>query len=500
VAVLWACVALPAQAAVSDTVTMFSEGEYIGGGQMRLYDTQNASISISGDASYLTVHVSGGSLGESFDLDFAAPPGETLHPGLYLNAQRAPFREATHPGIDISGDGRGCNEDTGRFDIKDIRLQNGAVRHLWLTYEQHCEGGVAALFGDVRIGEAPLAPRLTVAPRMIWWPDGYPGVGGQTVPVTAINTGTENISLGRASLHGLNAGDFKVRVDDCAGTTLGPGDLCEVWVRFIPLLAGPRVAKLRIPKVGATPEFITLDGFGTPGKTKWTMHSDPGDYIGAGRDWYYTPKNAVIAAGGSRTIMHFSMDGNQGDWWYADFDPSSGDILAPGDYPNATRYPFNGSGNGLSVDGNGRGCNTLTGSFSVTYASFNADGTVRGFGVQFVQHCEGADPALRGTILYRVPTGDTTPPAKVTNLQVGRSNGVARVSWTNPPEADYAATLVRRLPGTFAPGSPNSGRLVYAGTGTSVRFPDPKASEITVAAFTVDTFGNAGRGVALTAP
>ena len=72
-----------------------------------------------------------------------------------------------------------------------------------------------------------------------------------------------------------------------------------------------------------------------------------------------------------------------------------GDVLAPGTYSNAARYPFNGTSPGLSVIGNGRGCNTITGSFTVTEIGFSpVDGSLASFGVTFTQHCEGAAPAL----------------------------------------------------------------------------------------------------------
>src|SRR5207244_1492696 len=111
---------------------------------------------------------------------------------------------------------------------------------------------------------------------------------------------------------------------------------------------------------------VTLDGFGIPGITKFVMHSDPGDYIGGGLDYYYKPANATFGFYGGSTHVGGGIDGDNGDWWNADFEAPQGDILAVGTYKHATRYPFNGSGPGLSIDGNGRGCNTLTGRFTVT--------------------------------------------------------------------------------------------------------------------------------------
>ena len=50
--------------------------------------------------------------------------------------------------------------------------------------------------------------------------------------------------------------------------------------------------------------------------------------------------------------------------------PDGQTLTAGTTYANATRYPFNGSGPGLAIYGEGRGCNTLTGSFTVTEATF----------------------------------------------------------------------------------------------------------------------------------
>jgi hypothetical protein len=72
---------------------MYSDGDYVGGGAQRFYHPGNGAITVSGSTAYLTVRVSGGNLGDYFDLEFAAPPGQVLAPGVYDKAQRAPFRE-----------------------------------------------------------------------------------------------------------------------------------------------------------------------------------------------------------------------------------------------------------------------------------------------------------------------------------------------------------------------------------------------------------------------
>ena len=135
---------------------MLSEpGDYIGQGEHRLFHPGNGSVQVTGTAGYLTVAVSGGTSGDSFSLAFAAAPGEQLAVGSYERAMRAPLRTAGRPGINVTGDGRGCNKMAGRFDVKQIQTDaGGAVTGLWIVFEQHCEANVPALFGEVRVGVA----------------------------------------------------------------------------------------------------------------------------------------------------------------------------------------------------------------------------------------------------------------------------------------------------------------------------------------------------------
>jgi hypothetical protein len=474
--------------------TMFSDsGDYIGGGLSRFFVNGPDVVSVGGNASYLSVGVSGGPYGDSYSMDFAAPPGQKLHPGLYTGAQRAPFRETGHPGIDISGSGRGCNTDSGRFDVKLIGTRSdGSIARLWLTYEQHCEGGAAALFGEVRIGLPAPANGLLVIPTSVWWPDVALGAAGKVIPVTLISLRSGATSLTSSSTAGVAKSDFVIRSDECAGQSLAYGDGCQVLMRFVPHLKGPRVAQLVIPASSGQRATVQLDGFGIGGRTRLVMTSDPGDYIGQGQSWSYTTTNGSIGVGGGRNGISAGVDGANGDWWYLDFYPSSGDILASGSTYQATRYPFNYPGAGMDISGNGRGCNTLTGQFTVNSISVGLDGALRYASISFTQHCEGGTPALRGTLDYRVPTGDLTPPGAVAGFAATRSSDRthATLHWTNPSSSDYAYTIVRGLPSTYAPGSPNGSVLLYAGRLTTLSFAYPSTTPLTVVAYAVDTAGN----------
>src|SRR5205823_3370780 len=78
-----------AQAATRSSVTMFSDpGDWIGGGTSRLFDSGNASIQMSGTPAFIGIDVSGGTSGDYYTFEFAAPAGQQLAPGVYVHAQR----------------------------------------------------------------------------------------------------------------------------------------------------------------------------------------------------------------------------------------------------------------------------------------------------------------------------------------------------------------------------------------------------------------------------
>lgn len=135
-----------------------------------------------------------------------------------------------------------------------------------------------------------------------------------------------------------------------------------------------------------------------------TLDSEPGDYIGQGELSQLTPEDGtftVTPVDGERGVRIWFDGSEPGSWWNLYFVAPEGAALQAGEYSGATRYPFQSPTTpGLSVSGSGRGCNTLSGSFEVLEISFAADGSVERFAASFEQHCEDADPALNGEVLY----------------------------------------------------------------------------------------------------
>ena len=98
-------------------------------------------------------------LGDWWDLEFhvATIPGAVFGVGKYTDGQRAPFADEGHPGIEVTGDGRGCNTIKGEFEITAFEYDcfPGSTENafhltrLAATFKQYCEGGTSYLVGSI---------------------------------------------------------------------------------------------------------------------------------------------------------------------------------------------------------------------------------------------------------------------------------------------------------------------------------------------------------------
>lgn len=268
--------ALPAAAAPAATtfVTMVGNGDYIAGNSAWLWRPGSGTVSASGSgtAGALYVSVSGGDSGQSFDLSFAAPPGEQLVAGEYVGAQRTPFRTAGHPGLDMSGESRGCNQVSGHFTVLDIAADGSSF---WIVYEAHCEGRAAATFGEVRYNEPGADSDLLVAPDRIAWPDQAAGTSARLIPVTLVNTSASPVTISSAITSGTG---FGVASNSC--TTLAVGASCVVQASFKPTAFGDYAGTLTITdSTAAGAHTISLQGTGVAVPVRAAVGADRGIYL-----------------------------------------------------------------------------------------------------------------------------------------------------------------------------------------------------------------------------
>lgn len=174
--------------------------------------------------------------------------------------------------------------------------------------------------------------------------------------------------------------------------------------------------------------------------TSFSYVSQAGDYIGQGQTRSFTPADGAFTAtknfdnGVSLSVLNIPSF-----FWYLDFS-APGDVpLTPGHYPLATRFPFQlPSSPGLSMGGDGRGCNTLTGEFTVIDVVYGAGDAIVSFAADFEQHCEGMAPAVFGSIRYNfVPPPFTVSP---TAFSVGAgAQSLALTVVATPPSGQWSA-------------------------------------------------------------
>lgn len=103
--------------------------------------------------------------------DFAAPTydpvtntnnGQHLKVGLYNNATRFPFNSPTKPGMDISGNGAGNNQESGWFRVLEVTYAGAEITTLAVDFRQYDENlnqTGPSLYGSLRFNSSiPLTP------------------------------------------------------------------------------------------------------------------------------------------------------------------------------------------------------------------------------------------------------------------------------------------------------------------------------------------------------
>lgn len=205
-------------------------GDYIGGGQQRVITTTDADFGVMGNSGN----------GVSFNIndfnrpnpiytfwyvDLAAPSGSELVVGAYEGATRFSFRQPGEPGLDVAGDGRGCNTLSGRFDVLEAAYdaQTGEVVRFAADFEQHCETPSApALLGAIRYNsDVPVSIKIPPVIRV------ETALNYQNcIEATGPGGGSVNLSAVQES-----AGNYTFRWTTSTGRS-GAGTSFRTWARL----------------------------------------------------------------------------------------------------------------------------------------------------------------------------------------------------------------------------------------------------------------------------
>lgn len=393
-----------ASAASTLLILNSQSGDYVGGGITQTFTPADGTFAVN--TTYnggVQVSFQTPSFSSWWYLDFGPPSGQAFQVGEYEGAQRFAFHSPTKPGLDVFGDGRGCNIVAGRFLVSDITFAaNGSIQTLAVDFEQHCEGAAPALFGSVRYNSSvSVVPRISVGDATAL--KGNTGTSDATVAISLSMPSNQTVIVRYATANGTALAS-KQYVGTASWVRFAPGTTSQTVT--VPIIGdllpeGNRVFHVALTNPSGAPigdgnANVTILDPNVP-LTALSMYGQAGDPVSPGQ------RLLTVADGTFSTTRNFdqgvSVALNVGDSWNLDFAGYSNTTLVPGSYDRAQRFPFQPAGTpGLDVAGAGVGCNTITGRFDVLAASYLTNGNVQSFAADFEQHCDGAVPGLFGSI------------------------------------------------------------------------------------------------------
>ena len=152
-AVVWLLGAGCVEAARLTSLQMESDpGDFVSDGRTYFYDTNDGTFTVRrNELAGISISFLAPGLTDFWYLDFAGGLNIPLTTGVYKGATRflqVPGDTAT---LDVSGNGRGCNELDGEFEVLEVGYdQSGGVTAFRARFTQHCEHALVALRGEIR--------------------------------------------------------------------------------------------------------------------------------------------------------------------------------------------------------------------------------------------------------------------------------------------------------------------------------------------------------------
>jgi len=403
-------------------------GDYIGQGLTYLVNANDGKFTPSvgtlsnGKVCNVSFTLNSSNNNDSWRFTFTSTQLNTeLVPGEYDNAERAPFASAGHPGLEIDAGSRGSNTLTGTFTVTEaVYDYSGASPKLvsfGISFEQHSEGGSAALRGALYYNsyDHPVIADTS-------HPDTQAVLSGNIGKMSRFN-GPVTVTLNVTDPDG--AGDVATTMYNVDGTGQkaysGPFVVRGDAAHFITYSSSDLSGNLE----ATHKTMVYIDSTGVSGAaavSELIMNSDPGDYIGQGASYDYKSTDGTfgMSSGAANVNISFQTPSFT-HWWYLDFGTQAlGTRIGLGFYDNAMREAFPDYGHpGLDVYGDGRGSNRLTGDFEIIDYTYNDNtNTLTGFAATFNQHSEGGAPALHGTIYYNSHAAEHLAPQHLASITV----------------------------------------------------------------------------------
>lgn len=338
------CVIVSASTAEAQTTALYIDsqpGDYVGQGEQRLFTAADFTFTATSSqgGSVVSIAARTDNFSTPWSVMFQAPGGVPLAPGVYENASSHSFITSVSPSLSVNAPARSCFRLFGRFIVYEIAFgSSGVVTRFAADFEQHCDGGSAALFGAVRFnalrstidpfdGEYPVYS-LQIDPA----PNGY--VTGQGLDCGAGRTDCEET-------YGVNALAILEAIPS-------PGYVFLGWAG-LDCVGGPVVAvtitrrKFCAPvfnaapgsPVGESPDYsqgaFFLDGPVGTGESDSEPIVNRQVYVTLPGE---TPTSSAVtvASNTTRSQVIFRVAGPRNASWHILFAAPAGELLAPGTY------------------------------------------------------------------------------------------------------------------------------------------------------------------------
>lgn len=126
-------------------------GEYISSGRTLVVGSPAYKVTVTEQAPG-NIRVRFEEAQTEFDASFSTPSEEPFETKEYTSAERWNMANAGHPGLDVSGNARGCGDISGSFKVSGIRYgPDGRLLKFAATFVQVCDASTVPAYGRIEI-------------------------------------------------------------------------------------------------------------------------------------------------------------------------------------------------------------------------------------------------------------------------------------------------------------------------------------------------------------
>jgi len=127
-----------------------SPGEYISDGRDWTYDHVSASFILESlERGRFALTVASGA--EDWTIELATPDNKRFEKTRYANTEHPWIKDEGSPGLDISGAGRACNENSGSFVVNDVNYVNDRITSIDVVMTQECLDENIPITGELEL-------------------------------------------------------------------------------------------------------------------------------------------------------------------------------------------------------------------------------------------------------------------------------------------------------------------------------------------------------------